>query len=491
MMHTWIGISIILIVAVFLFFVFKLILNSILPERKKSYRIIGTTFVLFVMHICIWMYLIDINIKIQKNLGIYFIFTISILAVYILIFLFDLLFMEYYLSKKKRVYIPPLVQRVIFIAIFSLAVVFLLRFVLNFNPFALVTVSAVITAILGFALQDTFGSFFAGLTIGRFLRIGDWVSVGDNEGIIINTDWMRIQLRNWKGDCLIIPNNIISKQIFVNYSMPRRERACYLDIGTSYQDPPNKVKNILMEIALNTNRVLKNPPPWVRLRSYGDFSINYRLVVWIDDYSLYREIKSEIYTKIWYQFKRNNITIPFPIRTVLTATKSEEEIEKEENRRINRLMGILKKVDFLNILSDQDLLRLISCLRTRIYGEGEMVIKKGEKGESFYIIESGKVEVSIFHKGERRVLAKLEEGDFFGEMSLLTGEGRNADVITLEDTKFLELHKEDFAFILTKEPKLAEKMSRILAERETRIKEELTKEIKKQIKGDEVERISK
>ncbi|MDI6786669.1 MAG: mechanosensitive ion channel family protein [bacterium] len=489
MISTWMGISIILVFSGLMFFLFKVILNNILHTQKKSYKVLGVAFILFVIHVCVWVYLRN-NIKIHSNLEIYFIFTISILATYVLIDLFNFLFIEYYLSKKKKVYIPPLVHRVIFIAIFFLAVVFLLRFILNFNPFALVTVSAVITAVLGFALQDTFGSFFAGLNLGRVLRIGDWVCIGDIEGMIIKTDWVRIQLRNWKGDCIVIPNSVVSKQIFVNYSMPEKKHACYIEVGTSYQDPPNKVKNILIDIALGTKGVLKDPYPCVRLMGYGDFSINYRLVVWIEDYSYRGEIKNEIYTKIWYQLKRNNVTIPFPIRTVLMSTEDKEERKREEEERINRLIEILKKVDFLNALSDQDLLKLVSYLKIRTYGKGEIVIKKGEKGESLYVIESGKVEVSVIHKGERKVLAQLGESDFFGEMSLLTGERRSADVTTLEDTIFLEICKKDFAFILSREPKLAEEMSKILVKREMMTKEELTKEMGKHKKEDEVEKAS-
>ena len=132
----------------------------------------------------------------------------------------------------------------------------------------------------------------------------------------------------------------------------------------------------------------------------------------------------------------------------------------------------LKDVDFLQTLDRHELEFLWKRMKLISFPRDEVIIKQGEKGETFYIIMSGSVKViAKDDEGETFLRKKLREGNFFGEMSLLIGEPRNATVIAAENIDILELNKSDFKEILKKFPAIDERISRKIAHRQKDILE--------------------
>ena len=106
-------------------------------------------------------------------------------------------------------------------------------------------------------------------------------------------------------------------------------------------------------------------------------------------------------------------------------------------------------------------------MRIETYASGEIPVHQGEAGDSFYIIKSGKVNVVVEKSSSSSaVVATLGAGNFFGEMSLLTGAVRTASIHVMEDAEFIVVDKESFRSTLANNPSLAESMSHILSERQ-------------------------
>jgi DNA-binding NtrC family response regulator len=129
-------------------------------------------------------------------------------------------------------------------------------------------------------------------------------------------------------------------------------------------------------------------------------------------------------------------------------------------------VSYLSKASIFSSLSEEDLRRLSDLLIPKEFPKGEIVIHQGDFGDALYLIYRGEVDV-ILRNQERAesVVGKLKEGDFFGEMALLTGSPRSASVRARSDCIFLVLFKEDFDTFLQDHPHLALLFSRILAER--------------------------
>jgi len=118
---------------------------------------------------------------------------------------------------------------------------------------------------------------------------------------------------------------------------------------------------------------------------------------------------------------------------------------------MSMLRDALKKVDFFYSLNIMDLDNLIKALKKRAMKKGETIIKQGEIGDKFYLIGSGAVGVYI----KEKKVAELGQGDFFGEMALVTDLPRTATITALDPGELFVLYKKDFKKILMHNPKIA------------------------------------
>ena len=116
----------------------------------------------------------------------------------------------------------------------------------------------------------------------------------------------------------------------------------------------------------------------------------------------------------------------------------------------------LRNVPIFTALSDSDLNRIASKMVSRDYEKGQMILLEESTGETFFIMTSGTVKVTrLSDDGREVILALLGESDFFGEMSLLDGEGRSANIVANEDAEVMTLSRRDFLEYLETYPKIA------------------------------------
>ena len=116
----------------------------------------------------------------------------------------------------------------------------------------------------------------------------------------------------------------------------------------------------------------------------------------------------------------------------------------------------LRNVPIFTDLTDSDLTKIASNMVPRVYEKGQMILLEESMGETFFIITQGAVKVTrLSADGREVILAMLGESDFFGEMSLLDGEGRSANIVANEDAKVLTLSRNDFLDCLESYPKIA------------------------------------
>jgi CRP-like cAMP-binding protein len=113
---------------------------------------------------------------------------------------------------------------------------------------------------------------------------------------------------------------------------------------------------------------------------------------------------------------------------------------------------------------------LANSCTTRVYAPGEAIVKQGEEGNSMFVLISGSVKVQIPEKDFQKTINTLGENDFFGEMSLLTGEPRTANVIAVVESEVLRIDKVGLKPIFESNPALVEAVSELVAERRELLK---------------------
>lgn len=382
-----------------------------------------------------------------------------------------LLVADFVMVQHLRLEIPAILRDVTIFALFFVGVLLILYYRTPLDVTGLFTTSAVISIVIGLALQDTLGNLFSGLALQteRSFNVGDWVRFGEREGVVVDISWRATKLRTRANDLVIIPNAMISKDIFINYSRPSRVHAELAHIAVHYRHAPAEVIAAFEEAADHTAGILKRPRVDVRTEEYGDFAITYEVKYWIKDYAELEDIADDFMTRIWYSFRRRGIEIPFPIRNVYLHEVTAETESAAAEADDERIFQYLRRVDLFDALSDEEARALAARARVEPFFAGETVLRQGETGDSLYIIEEGRVEVLISHDGRSEQVAVVGPGELLGEMAALTGEKRSATIVTLDPTRFFVIDRGAFRDTLLRNPEIAERLSETLVRRRAQL----------------------
>jgi small-conductance mechanosensitive channel/CRP-like cAMP-binding protein len=325
-----------------------------------------------------------------------------------------------------------------------------------FGP--LFTASAVGTVILGFALQETIANFFAGigLVTDRVYGIGDWIWIGEVEGEIVAINRRSTRVRTRTNDVVTISNRMVVSSVVRNQSKPDPIHAEFLYVLAPYDVPPNHVKAVLRRAVDEVPKVLRTPPPVIRLVKFADSGVEYQVKIFLTDLAAIPDVKSDVMVQIWYHFRRAGITIPFPVREIRQGVAGPRESASPE-----AVLARLKSVPFFEPLSGETFALLARGARSVEFGARERVVQQGEAGDSCYVVDAGRVEVLVADGGAERQVAVLGPGDLFGEMSLLTGEPRTATVRTLEDARLVTVDAGTLGEVLQHSPELSHRLAEI------------------------------
>jgi small-conductance mechanosensitive channel len=321
--------------------------------------------------------------------------------------------------------------------------------------------SAVVGAVVGLALQETLGNLIAGIALHTEapFRVGDWVQTAGREGAVEQISWRATRLRTLEGDTVTIPNNEVARHAVLNYSLPPGPHSRVLSLSASLQVPPNQVIAVLGGLLREAEGVLQDPAPRVLLESYRDASAQYQVRYFTARYEDSKETEAEILRLVWYHFHRHGIAIPPASHEVFVHTVT----PPPGDAQASRLEAALRGIDLFRTLDEEAMGLVVSRFRKHHYGAGERIIEEGSSGDSFFIVDRGEVEVR--RSGRRKPLARLAEGQFFGEMALLTGERRNAEVVAVTDVDLFTIDKAGFQDVIVAHPSIAGDISAILAER--------------------------
>jgi small-conductance mechanosensitive channel/CRP-like cAMP-binding protein len=375
---------------------------------------------------------------------------------------------DLFVVRWKRGSFPAAFKNIITVFVLLVSALLLLKEILDINVTSLIATTTVLTATIGLAFQGTLANMLAGLTIHleKPLKQGDWIAVGGHEGRVMDITLRSTRILTIEQNEVFIPNSKVLSEAVVNYSLPGNVQVRKLSVGAAYSVTPNRVKQAILDVLADIPEVKKRPEPIVRVVNYGDFSVHYEFRYAIEDFSRHIEIEAEIMSLLWYRFKRMGIEIPMPVRDVNLRHITAEGLLAERERRTAEILSLMDRVEMLSALSREERIKLAEQVRQETYSAGEIIFRQDDPGDSFYIIKSGTVEVVVGKPGVGDVVvATLGPGNFFGEMSLLTGAVRTAGIRVRDDAEFFVIDKEGFGAALIRNPSIAESLSRILSER--------------------------
>jgi small-conductance mechanosensitive channel len=229
---------------------------------------------------------------------------------------------KYHLEKGTRQSVGTIVKYILIIAgLFSI----LQTNGIDLSAFGILAGSLGVG--IGFGLQNITNNFISGLIIlfEQPIKVGDRIEVGDITGDVIKISARSTTVVTNDNISVIIPNSQFIDGQVINWSHNDRKVRFNFPVGVSYKENPEKVKSVLMEVALNNPNVLKNPEPDILFEDFGDSSLNFNVRVWTSEYvSKPKVLKSQLYYDIFRRFSEENIEIPFPQRDIHIKSNGEK-----------------------------------------------------------------------------------------------------------------------------------------------------------------------
>ncbi len=336
----------------------------------------------------------------------------------------------------------------------------------------IVATSAVMTAVIGFSLQDTLGNIMAGMAVqmDRTIRAGDWIRVGDLEGQVTEIRWRHtsIETRDW--DTVVIPNSALMKGT-VTILGRRRAAPCqtrrwvrfHVDFRWSPTEVIGTVESALL--AESMPGVATDPQPHCILTALTDSYATYAARYWLTDLLRGDPTDSSVRVRIFAALRRADIPLSMPAHAVFVTEDDDSHRERKLAAQTQRHLEALGTISLFRSLTEDERTQLAPRLKGAPFVKGEALTRQGAQAHWLYIIASGEVDVNIAVSGQTRHIATLHTGDYFGEMGMMTGEPRAATVTAKTDVKCYRLGKEDFQDIVSRRPEILEDIATTLAER--------------------------
>ncbi len=343
----------------------------------------------------------------------------------------------------------------------------------GFNLSGIITTSAVMTAVLAFAMQDTLGNILGGLALqlDNSIKVGDWVKVDDVTGKVSEVRWRytAIETRNW--ETIIIPNSALMKGKFS--VLGRRSgqplqlrRWIHFDVG--YEHFAGKVIDIAQTAVRQgqIKNVAANPPANCLLMDFMPSASRYALRYWLTNIEADDVTDSEVRVRIYAALMRAGIHMPFPQQHIKLTQTDEKYEENKQRQVIATLVDSLSRLEIFKTLHADELAEVAARLVYTPFAQGDIIMRQGAIAHWLYIIISGAADVFLdLTDGGRRCIDTIQGECFLGEMGLMTGDPRSATVIAKTEVLAYRLDKASFKQILERRPEIAEEISQLLVQR--------------------------
>lgn len=207
-------------------------------------------------------------------------------------------------------------------------IVFLIGVLIILNSLG-ISITPILTALgvgglaVALALQDTITNLFSGLHIiaTRQIKPGDYIKLDTGEeGYAVDITWRNTVIRELPNNQIIVPNSKIANAIVKNYHMPEKDMAVIVQVGVSYDSDLHKVERVTIEVAKEVMKevtgCIPEFEPFIRYHTFGDFSINFSVIMRAKEFVDQYLIKHEFIKRLHKRYNEEKIVIPFPIRTV-------------------------------------------------------------------------------------------------------------------------------------------------------------------------------
>jgi len=299
-----------------------------------------------------------------------------------------------------RAEVPRIVQDVVAAGAYVIGGLFLLS-AWGVNLGGLIATSAVLTAVIGFSLQDTLGNLMGGMTLQmeKLVRPGDWIQVGDKIGRVLEVRWRQTTLETRDWETIVLPNSLLAKnQVAVigrRFGEPvqyRRKVMFELEYRYNPTDVVRTIEEALRRAPMKG--VASDPPPdCVHLDMRGGWH-SYAARYFLTQLDREEAVDSSVRTRISFALLRTGLSLVPPSYGVSMITDSDEQRQRKD--ALDRTsVDVLRSAELFHSLSGEEIAQLVDSLRYSPFSAAEVMTRQGSQGHDLYLIHRGQVSVRV------------------------------------------------------------------------------------------------
>jgi small-conductance mechanosensitive channel/CRP-like cAMP-binding protein len=372
--------------------------------------------------------------------------------------------------EHRGLHVPRLLKDLVAFLIFLVGVLLVILFVFDQPITGILATSGVLGLILGFGMRNLIADIFSGIAINvdQAYRVGQWIeihprSVEPMKGCVTEISWRSTRIRTIDNTMIVLPNSLISSIVVVNLSAPTPPSRFQLEFVLDFSVPVDRALRVLSAGAKAARGPLSDPPPKVTVSRVRDWGVEYEVLYWLDAAVVSpRKGRHAVNASVLEHLRLSGISLAHHKEEIYLTRNHARALGKLEHR-----VSVLRRVDLFSGLENDELERLANKMRQRQFQAGIVIVEKGQPGDSMYVVVEGVLDVYTHPEGaeDQRKVVTIQPGQFFGEMSLLTGEPRSATVTAATEVILYQISKDDLNVLIEERPEIMILLTQTVAER--------------------------
>ena len=376
---------------------------------------------------------------------------------------------------------PKMLVQISGIFVFFLTLSLIAHFVFDEPLTSILVTGGGLTIALGFGVQGLINDLFSSLAIQLDppFKVGDFINVHHRylaaEGLIgrvEETNWRTTRMWTTDRNYIVVPNSYITTQILTNYSMPKSLSRFEMNYTLDFTIPSDRAIRIFNAALLDSvgpKGPVASPKPTTILTGINSDGAVYKLKYFLEPAEVSPpKARNTINANVLHHLTNAGMAQAYAKQDIFIGKmpKRQKSWGNKEDR-----MHLLSNIDLFKDFSEEMLQAITSSLHLQKFKPEEVLFNQGDDGESLFVLVEGLLEVSSQVEGEKRHLSFLRPGSFLGEMALLTGEKRSANVTSSTESLVGELTKESIMSLAKENPEVLNKMTAVVAKRRLKNKE--------------------